>query len=59
MDTALKTALTQVMTEMEKTIEGQAALKSYEDTTRFDMVPAGTFEQMQALFKMVSDALPK
>jgi phosphonate transport system substrate-binding protein len=53
MDKATQEAIYSLFTEMEKSSEGQIALKAFDETTRFDALPAGTLERMKELYTLV------
>jgi len=53
MNKATQETIYSLFTEMEKSSEGQIALKAFDDTTRFDALPAGTLEHMKELYTLV------
>ncbi|MBI5713248.1 MAG: phosphate/phosphite/phosphonate ABC transporter substrate-binding protein [Chloroflexi bacterium] len=53
MDKATQEVIYSLFTEMEKSSEGQIALKAFDETTRFDALPVGTLERMKELYTLV------
>ena len=54
MDKSTQEMIYSVFIEMEKSSEGQIVLKAFDETTRFDPLPAGTLERMKELYTLVT-----